>query len=144
MLLLSIFIVAAEVDITFGGMFLGVWMVEAKRSFASPLVIEGSSWAAGRLTFFSHSDERKPQPSASFYGESPALNGLIELEFKPEAIKVYAQHIRQKDHQCEILVVNFKTATVGDLKQEIRRKWSSDISYLTMGGKVLQEETTIR
>ena len=42
---------AAEVDITFGGMYLGVWIAEANSQLTSnPLIIEGSSWAPGRLT----------------------------------------------------------------------------------------------
>ena len=132
-------------DITFGGMWLGVWVVEAKQSLSTPLVIEGSSWAVGRLKFFSASDATKPQPSVDIYGEQPELNGRIELEFKPEVkvLKVYAKHVREKK-LTEISVIDSKTTTVGNLKQEIRRKWNSDISYLLKGGEVLQEEKTIR
>lgn len=136
---------AAEVDITFGGMYLGVWIVEAKQSLSSPLVIEGSSWAPGRLKFFGASDVRKPEPSAVIYGENPALNGRIELEFKPEVkvMKVFAKHVR-KEELVEITIIDSKTATIGYLKQEICKKWESEILYLMKGGEVLQEEKTIR
>ena len=132
-------------DITFGGMLLGVWVVEAKQSLSTPLVIKGSSWAEGRLKFFSDSDTTKPQPSVDIYGEKPTLNGRIELEFKPEAkmLTVHAKHVRE-DELFEISIIESKTTTVGDLKQEIRKKWNSDISYLLKGGEVLQEEKTIR
>ena len=130
-------------DITFGGMWLGVWVVEANQS--TPLVIEGSSWAPGRLKFFSVSDARQPQPSVDIYGDKPDLNGKIELEFKPEVkiLKVHAKHVR-KDKLVEISLIKTETTTVGDLKQEICKKWNSDISYLLKGGEVLQEEKTIR
>ena len=132
-------------DITFGGMWLGVWVMEARQSFSTPLVIEGSSWAPGRLKFFSASDARKPQPSVDIYGDQPELNGRIELEFKPESkiLKVHAKHVRSKK-LFEISIIETKTTTVGDLKQEIRKKWNSDISCLLKGGEVLQEEKTIR
>lgn len=138
-------VVAAEVDITFGGMWLGVWVVEAKQSLSTPLVIEGSSWAPGRLKFFNASDVRKPQPSVDIYGDQPDLNGRIELEFKPEVkiLKVHAKHVRG-NKLSEISIIETKTTTVGDLKQEIRKKWDSDISYLLKGGEVLQEGKTIR
>lgn len=142
---LLLIIVAAEVDITFGGMWLGVWVVEGKQTLSSPLVIEGSSWAPGRLRFFNASDAGKPQPSVDIYGDQPALNGRIELEFKPEVkiMKVHAKHVR-KEELFEISIIESKTATVGDLKQEICKMWNSDISYLLKGGEVLQEEKTIR
>ena len=132
-------------DITFGGMWLGVWVVEAKQSLSTPLIIEGSSWAPGRLKFFSASDAEKPQPSVDIYGDQPALNGRIELEFKPEVkiLKVLAKHVRG-DKLVEISIIEMKTTTVGDLKQEIRKEWKSDISYLLRGDQVLQEEKTIR
>ena len=132
-------------DITFGGMWLGAWVVEAKQSLSTPLVIEGSSWAPGRLKFFSASDARKPQPSVDIYGDQPDLNGRIELEFKPESkiLKVYAKHVR-RNKLFEISIIETKTTTVGDLKQEIRKKLNSDISCLLKGGEVLQEEKTIR
>lgn len=138
-------VLAAEVDITFGGMWLGVWVVEAKQSLSTPLVIEGSSWAPGRLKFFSALDVRKPKPSVDIYGDQPDLNGRIELEFKPEVkiLKVHAKHVRG-DKLSEISIIETKTTTVGDLKQEIRKKWDSDISYLLKGGEVLQEGKTIR
>jgi len=138
-------VVAAEVDITFGGMWLGVWVVEAKQSLSTPLVIEGSSWAPGRLKFFSVLDVRKLKPSVDIYGDQPDLNGRIELEFKPEVkiLKVHAKHVRG-DKLSEISIIETKTTTIGDLKQEIRKKWDSDISYLLKGGEVLQEGKTIR
>ena len=144
--------IAAEVDITFGGMYLGVWMLEAKQSLSSPLIIEGSSWAEGRLRFFSASDKKRPQPNAEFYGEAPDLNGKIELEFKPEVpvLKLFARHVRdqrkgEEKNLVRVLLTNPNTATVGDLKQEISRRWSSGISFLLLkDGKILQEEKTIR
>ena len=136
-------------DITFGGMYLGVWKVEAKRSLSSPLVIEGSSWALGRLRFFSALDGRKPQPCADIYGETPALNGIIELEFKPEVkvMTLFAHHARKPGTEKDlhkISLTDFETATVGDLKRVISKKWKTGISYLMKGGEVLQEEKTIR
>ena len=132
-------------DITFGGMWLGVWVVDAKQSLSTPLVIEGSSWAPGRLKFYNASDARQPQPSVYIYGDKPDLNGRIELEFKPEVkiLKMHAKHVRE-DELFEISIIESKTTTVGDLKQEIRKKWNSDVSYLLKGGEVLQEEKTIR
>ena len=132
-------------DITFGGMWLGVWVVDAKQSLSTPLVIEGSSWAPGRLKFYNASDARQPQPSVYIYGDQPDPNGRIELEFKPEVkmLKMHAKHVRE-DELFEISIIESKTTTVGDLKQEIRKKWNSDVSYLLKGGEILQEEKTIR
>ena len=140
---------AAEVDIAFGGMYLGVWMLEAKQSLSSPVIIEGSSWAEGRLRFFSALDENRPEPNADLYGKTPELNGLIELEFKPEVdtLTMFAHHVREQGRglvPISIALTDSETATVGDLKREIRRKWRSNISCLLNGGKVLQEEKTIR
>ncbi|XP_022803266.1 uncharacterized protein LOC111340652 isoform X2 [Stylophora pistillata] len=140
---------AAEVDITFGGMYLGVWALEAKQSIShNPLVIEGSSWAKGRLTFFSLADENKPKPNADYYDENQDLHGLIELEFKPEVymLKMFAQHVRdqRKDEGLIPVSIAFScTTTVGDLKQEISRKWDSRISCLLKGGQLLEEGKTI-
>ena len=58
-------------------------------------------------------------------------------------LTVHAKHVRE-DELFEISIIESKTTTVGDLKQEIRKKWNSDISYLLKGGEVLQEEKTIR
>ena len=142
----ALYIVAAEVDIMFGGMWLGVWVVEAKQSLSTPLVIEGSSWAPGRLKFFSASDARKPQPSKDIYGDEPALNGKIELEFKPEAVAVFVQHVRS-DKKYEVLLTGFKEATVDDLKEEINRTlWErlGIVSCLIRNRKVLEEQNTVR
>lgn len=119
--------------------------MEAKQSLSSPLVIEGSSWASGRLKFFGASDVRKPQPSADIYGANPELNGRIELEFKPEVktMQLHAKHVREKE-LVDISIIDSKTTTVGDLKQEISKKWKADILYLMKGGEVLQEDKTIR
>ncbi|KAJ7390216.1 hypothetical protein OS493_026726 [Desmophyllum pertusum] len=43
----------------------------------------------------------------------------------------------------KISLTDFETATVGDLKRVISKKWKTGISYLMYGGKVLQEEKTI-
>ncbi|XP_022801957.1 uncharacterized protein LOC111339545 [Stylophora pistillata] len=140
---------AAEVDITFGGLYLGVWALEAKQSVSrNPLVIEGSSWANGRLKFFSHADENKANPNVDIYGKTPALNGSIELEFKPEVyvLKIFAQHVRNQSKNEGLIPVSVafsSTTTVDDLKQEISRKWNSRISCLLKGGKMLEEGKTI-
>lgn len=140
---------AAEVDITFGGLYLGVWALEAKQSVSrNPLVIEGSSWANGRLKFFSCADENKANPNVDIYGKTPALNGSIELEFKPEVyvLKVFAQHVRNQSKNEGLIPVSVafsSTTTVDDLKQEISRKWNSRISCLLKGGKMLEEGKTI-
>lgn len=141
--------VAAEVDITFGGIYLGVWALEAKQSIShNPLVIEGSSWADGRLRFFSNADDNKPKPNADFYGENTELNGLIELEFKPEVhiLKIFAQHVRDQREKklIPVSIAPSSTTTIGDLKQEISKEWDSRISYLLKGGDILDEGKTIR
>lgn len=138
---------AAEVDITFGGVYLGVWLVEAKRSINRPLFVQGSSWTAGRLRFFSNSDKRKPQPRADIYGEKAMLNGLIELTFKPEAdtVKLFVHHVREQGSYrlIPVTVTDPMTATVADLKQDIKGRWRSNISCLLKGSQVLQEEEMI-
>ena len=140
----SILLVDAEVDITFGGMYLGVWLVEAKRPLSNPLIIQGSSWATGRLTFFSASDTRRPEPNIEF-GEQPQFNGIIELEFKPEILmlKLIVQHV-WKEGTTEIFMPDYKTATVSDLKREINKKLSCGVSCLIMSGNVLQEDKPMR
>ena len=133
-------------DITFGGMWLGVLVMEAKQSLSTPLVIEGSSWAPGRLKFFSASDARKPQPSVDIYGDQPELNGRIELEFKPEAMALFVQHVRS-DKKHKALLTGFKEATVDDLKEEINRTlWErlGIVSCLIRNGKVLEEQNAVR
>ena len=111
-------------------------------------MIEGSSWADGRLRFFSDVDDNKPKPSADFYGEKPELNGFIELEFKPEVhiLKIFAQHVRDQREEklIPVSIAPSSTTTIGDLKQEISKKWDSMISYLLRGGKILDEGKTIR
>ena len=134
-------------DITFGGMFLGVWLVEAKRSLASPLIIEGSSWAKGRLTFFSTTDPRRLNYDKGCFGQQPEFNGVIELEFKPEVLmlKLVVKHVwKDPQRRREIFMPDFKTATVGDLKQEISKKYSPGVSCLIMSGKVLEEDKSMR
>ena len=39
---------------------------------------------------------------------------------------------------------DFKTATVGDLKQEISKKYSPGVSCLIISGKVLEEDKSMR
>lgn len=140
--------VAAEVDITFGGIYLGVWLVEAKQSLSNPLIIEGCTWAAGRFKFFSASDKKKLQPNADIYGERAEVDGLIELKFKPEAdtMKMFVHHVREQGSYrlVPVTVADPRTATIADLKQEIKGSWGSSISCLLKGGQVLQEEETIR
>lgn len=139
--------VAAEVDITFGGMYLGVWALEAKQLIShNPLVIEGCPWADGRLRFFSNADDNKPKPNEDLYGENTELNGLIELEFKPEVHKIFAQHVRDQREKklVPVSIAPSSTTTIGDLKQEISKEWDSRISFLLKGGKILDEGKTIR
>ncbi|XP_044184365.1 uncharacterized protein LOC114948243 isoform X1 [Acropora millepora] len=136
----------AEVDITFGGMFLGVWLVEAKRSLQNPLIVEGSPWTAGRLKFFSASDTSAPKTKEEYYGGMPGQNGIIELEFKPEVLTAHfaVQHAHNRDNSPkEIFMPNFKTATIADLKREINKKFSAEVALLMVEHCVLKEEKTI-
>ena len=140
-----IFSLAAEVDITFGEMYLGVWLVEANRDlFHNPLLIEGSSWAPGRLKYFSVSDDNKPRPSELF-GPNPKMNGQIILEFKPEVLmlKLFVKHV-WKDGGKEVLMPDFQTATIGALKERIKKIYKLNVSCLIMGGKKLLEDKTMR
>ena len=133
-------------SITFGGFFLGVWLVEANSQLSSnPLIIEGSSWAPGRLTYFSKGDADRPKVNEALYGENPELNGEIVLEFKPEMLmlKLVVKHLWKEGTQKEIYVPDFKTATIGELKERIKQK-CKDVSCLVMGGKILNEEKTMR
>lgn len=127
----------AEVDITFGGIFLGVWVVGAKQAFK----VEGSSWTTGRLRFFSKSDPNKPASNKEFGLESN-FDGKIVLEFKPQVVmlKLVVKHL-WIDKTEEILMPDFKTASIADLKQEINKKFVCGVSCLIMGGKVLPEDT---
>lgn len=135
----------AEVDITFGGMFLGFWLVEAKRSLQNPLIVEGSAWAEGRLKFFSASDTSAPKAKEEYYGGVPGQNGIIELEFKPEELipRFSVQHVHGNNSRQEILMPNFETATIGDLKREINKKFSSEVALLMVNGRILEEDKAI-
>ncbi|XP_074638693.1 uncharacterized protein LOC141897136 isoform X2 [Acropora palmata] len=135
----------AEVDITFGGMYLGFWLVEAKRSLQNPLIVEGAAWAEGRLKFFSASDTSAPKAKEEYYGGVPGKNGIVELEFKPEELKprFCVQHVYGNNSQQEILMPNFETATIGDLKREINKKFSSEVALLMVNGCILEEDKTI-
>ena len=138
---------AAEVDITFGGIYLGVWVVEAQRSLSNALIIEGSAWAQGRLTYFSASDPNRPTPNdAEAFGEQPEFNGIIELEFKPEILmlKLLVQHV-WKEPLHGIFMPDYKTATVGDLKKVINETLSNKVSCLIKNNsEILQEDKTMR
>ena len=127
-------------DITFGGIFLGVWLLEAKQT----LIVEGSSWAKGRLKFFSTSDKRRPAFNEEF-GQREDINGKIEFEFKPEAstLKLVVKHLWKKEEK-EICMAEFKTATVKDLKREIDKKYKGGVACLIVGGKILDEDKTMR
>ena len=129
-------------DVTFGGRYLGLWSVDAQQT--DPLIIEGSAWEKGKLTFISNSPECMPSSKVHPVGGVES-SGKIELEFKPESkmLKVLAKHVRREE-LFEISIIETKTTTVGDLKQEIRKKWNSDISCLFKGEEVLQEGKTIR
>ena len=138
---------AAEVDITFGGMYLGVWIAEANSQLTSnPLIIEGSSWAPGRLTYFSKGDAERQKVNAEFFGQEPELNGQIVLEFKPEVLmlKLVVKHLWKEGPQKEICMPDFKTATIGELKERIKKEYNPDVSCLVMGGKILNEDKTMR
>ena len=138
---------AAEVDITFGGIYLGVWVTEANSQLTSnPLIIEGSSWAPGRLTYFSKGDAERQKVSTDFFGPNPELNGEIVLEFKPEELilKLLVKHLWKEGTEQEICMPDFKTATIGDLKERIKQKYNSNVSCLVVGGKILNEDKTMR
>ena len=128
-------------------MYLGVWLVEAKRSLQSPLIVEGSSYAEGRLKFFSASDTSAPKINEDYYGRNPELNDIIELEFKPEELIVhfFVRHLPDRNNSPkDIVMSNFKTATIGDLKREINKKFSSEVALLMFDGRILEEEKTMR
>ena len=111
----------------------------------NPLIIEGSAWEKGKLTFTSDSPDVMPSSKAQHYNEFEP-SGKIELEFKPEAMALFVQHIRS-DKKHEILLTDFKTATVDDLKEEINRTlWErlGVMSCLIKGGIVLDEQNSIR
>ena len=129
-------------DITFGRVFLGVWLVEAKRSLSNPLIIEGSSWAKGRMTFISDTS-----PYIEFSGQETEFSGVIELKCKPEAptLKLVVKHVwKDSEITKEISMPDFQTATVGDLKREINLQYRPEVSCLIMSGRVLEEDKTMR
>ena len=126
-------------------MYLGVWLVEANRDlFHNPLLIEGSSWAPGRLKYFSVSDDNKPTPS-DLFGPNPKLYGQIILEFKPEVLmlKLFVKHV-WRDGEKEVLMPDFQTATIGALKERIKKIYKLNVSCLILGGKKLPEDKTMR
>ena len=128
-------------------MFLGVFLVEAKRSLQNPLIVEGSTWRKGRLKFFSASDTSAPKVNEEDFGKDPKLNGIIEFEFKPEVLITHfsAQHVQNGDNSPkEILMPNFKTATIYDLRREINKKFNSEVALLMVNGHILEEDKTIR
>ena len=124
-----------------------MWIAEANSQLTSnPLIIEGSSWAPGRLKYFSKGDAKRQNFDAEFFGQQPEeLNGQIVLEFKPEELmlKLVAKHLWKEGPQKEIYMPDFKTATIGDLKERIKQKYP-DVSCLVMGGKILKEDKTMR
>ena len=128
-------------------MYLGVWLVEAKQSLENPLIVEGSAWTKGRLQFFSASDTSAPKVNWEDFGKYPKLNGIIELEFKPGELvpHFFVRHVQNGDNSPkEILVPNLKTATIGDLEQEINKKFLSEVALLINNGRILEEGKTIR
>ncbi|PFX18425.1 hypothetical protein AWC38_SpisGene17206 [Stylophora pistillata] len=128
---------AVEVDVTFSGRFLGFWTVDARQSY--PLIIEGSAWENGKLTFIS-------EPSETEHGVLSEPNGKLELEFKPEAMVLFVRHLgTEKRH--EVLLTDFKLATVSDLRDEINQTlWDQlgCITCLIKDGEVLDELQFIR
>ena len=130
-------------DVTFGGRYLGLWSVDAQQT--DPLIIEGSAWEKGKLTFISNSPECMPSSKVHPVGGVES-SGKIELEFKPEAVAVFVQHVRS-DKKYEVLLTGFKEATVDDLKEEINRTlWErlGIVSCLIRNRKVLEEQNTVR
>lgn len=132
-------------DVTFGERYLGLWSVDAQQT--NPLIIEGSAWEKGKLTFTSDSPEcmlsSKGHPVDWVESRS---SGKIELEFKPEAMALFVQHVRYNTKH-ETLLTGFKEATVDDLKEEINRTlWErlGIVSCLIRNGKVLEEQNTVR
>ena len=138
---------AAEVDITFGGIYLGAWVVEANRSLSNPLIIEGSAWAPGRLTYISALDPNRPPSQYEVFGKQPEFDSMIDLEFKPETLmlKLLVQHVR-KEALHEIFMPDYETATVGDLKKVINETLTcSKVSCLVKNSsEILQEDKTMR
>ena len=142
-----VFFLAAEVDITFGGIYLGVWIAEANSQLCfDPLIIEGSAWAPGRLTYFSKEDAKKQKVNVEYFGSDPAeeLNGQIVLEFKPEVsmLKLVVKHLWNEETQREICVPDFNTANIVILKERIKQNYNPDVSCLVMDGKIL--DSTMR
>ena len=128
-------------------MFLGVWLVEAKRSLQNPLIVEGAPWTGGRLKFFSASDTSAPKTKGEYFGGIPGQNGIIELEFKPEVLTAHfaVQHVHDRNNSPkEILMPNFKTATIADLKREINKKFSAEVALLMVERCILEEDKSIR
>ena len=86
-------------------------------------------------------------PSSKAYPvDSVMSSGKIELEFKPEAMALFVQHVRS-DKKHEALLTGFKEATVDDLKEEINRAlWErlGIVSCLIRNGIVLEEQNTVR
>ena len=130
-------------DVTFGGRYLGLWSVDAQQT--DPLIIQGSAWEKGKLTFISESPDFMSS-SKVLPVDGIASSGKIELEFKPEAMALFVQHVRS-DKKHEALLTGFKEATVDDLKEEINRTlWErlGIVSCLIRNGKVLEEQNTVR
>ena len=119
---------AAEVDITFGGRYLGVWLVET----ASMVVITGSSWEPGNLTFFGTSDSNAPNKRHNVQG-----HGVIECIFAPEAVSLWAETTKTPSYKCNIVIGS--RATVSALMQRIAVKMGgvTTISCLVSGNKVM-------
>ena len=114
---------------------------------SKPLILEGSSWAPGRLIYFSKGDANRPKVNAEFFGQQPQeLNGQIVQEFEPEVLmlKLVVKHCWKEGTQKEISMPDFKTATIGELKERIKQEYNPDVSCLVMGGKILNEDKTMR
>ena len=77
--------------------------------------------------------------------QNPELNGEIVLEFKPEVLvlKLVVKHLWKEGTQ-KICMPDFKTATIGELKERIKQEYNPDVSCLVMGGKILNEDKTMR
>ena len=120
--------------------------MEAKRTLSNPLIVEGCPWTEGRLKFYNASDTRAQEINKETYEEVSERDGIIKLEFKPEVemLHLFVRHLHNKDDLKEISMPNFKRATVSDLKQEINKKFTSEVACVIMSGEVLEDERTMR
>lgn len=58
-------------------------------------------------------------------------------------LKLFVKHV-WKDGEKEVLMPDFQTATIGALKERIKKIHKLNVSCLIMGGKKLPEDKTMR